>query len=677
MSLRWGILATGTIGKTFAKALNAKALNAKALIGTAEHELVAVGSRSAAGAQAFAEVFPDLELTCHNSYDGLINDPQVDAIYVSTPHTEHAAWAIRAMQAGKHVLCEKPMGLNHAECMAMVTCAARHNVFLMEAFMYRLHPQMLAIVEAVRSGEIGEVRHIEAQFGYHANFDGDSRLFANHLAGGGIMDVGCYPLSFARAIAGSEPVDITAHGKLGRTGVDEWSTALLKFEDGLAAQISTAVSLNLDNTAIIYGSKGSIHVPKPWLPLDEAQNWSFNIQRGADIEVISGHSEGLYKIEADHVAQHIAAGNTQSDILTWQESLNNALALDQWRKAIGLSFDIEQPQSHRGPLLGALSKPDNRISKGSVNHLDKPVARLVMGCDNQPSMSHASVMWDDYFEAGGNCFDTAYIYGGGSMESLLGHWHTARGIRDEIVIIGKGAHTPDNFPHIISKELDVSLQRLQSNYVDIYFLHRDNLDVPVAEFVDALNDEVKAGRIRTFGGSNWSVERVKEANDYAASKGLQGFSAVSNNFSLAQMNEPIWPGTEDATSDAYRTYLQDTQIALMPWSSQARGFFTPWAGQVIAEQGKENLVVTSVQPTIEELKRVWFSQDNFTRRDRAGELAEKYGVEMINIALAYVLSQPFPTFPLIGPRQLQETDSCIESLHIDLTQADIDYLNLR
>ncbi|XOV82547.1 MAG: aldo/keto reductase [bacterium] len=666
MSLRWGILATGTIGRTFASAL----------IGAQEHSLVAVGSRSEAGAQAFAARFPEVELTCHDSYTALINDAQLDAIYVSTPHTEHAAWAIRAMQAGKHVLCEKPMGLNHAECMAMVSCAARHNVFLMEAFMYRLHPQMQTIVDLVQRGEIGEVRHIEAQFGYQAAFNPDSRLFANDLAGGGIMDVGCYPLSFARAISGSEPSAISAHGKLGSTGIDEWATALLTFENGLAAQISTAVALNLDNAATIYGSKGSIHVPRPWLPLDEAQNWSFTVKRGADIETISGHSEGLYKIEADHVAQRIAAGHTQSDVLTWQDTLNNALALDQWRKAIGLSYNIEQPAGHRGPILGTLAAPDNRITQGQVRHLDKPVARLVMGCDNQPSMSHASVMWDDYFEAGGNCFDTAYIYGGGSMETLLGHWHQTRNLREDIVIIGKGAHTPDNFPQFISKELDVSLQRLQTDYVDIYFLHRDNLEVPVAEFIDALNAEVRAGRIRAFGGSNWSLERVQAANTYAAAHGLQGFSAISNNFSLAQMNEPIWPGTEDATSEAFRTYLTDTQIALMPWSSQARGFFTPWAGQVIADSGKENPVVTSVQPTIEELKRVWFSKDNFTRRERAGELAEKHGVEMINIALAYVLKQPFPTFPLIGPRVLQETDSCIESLRINLTQAEIDYLNL-
>ena len=138
-----------------------------------------------------------------------------------------------------------------------------------------------------------------------------------------------------------------------------------------------------------------------------------------------------------------------------------------------------------------------------------------MGCDNQPNMSHASVMWDDFFEAGGNCFDTAHIYGGGTMETYLGHWHHQRALREEIVIIGKGAHTPHNAPEFIAPQLDISLERLQTDYVDIYFLHRDNPDIPVDEFASALNDEVQRGRIRAFGGSNWSLPRVQALNTFA------------------------------------------------------------------------------------------------------------------------------------------------------------------
>ena len=140
------------------------------------------------------------------------------------------------------------------------------------------------------------------------------------------------------------------------------------------------------------------------------------------------------------------------------------------------------------------------------------------------------------------------------------------------------------------------------------------------------------------------------------------------------MCDQIWPGTESASDSAFIDYLTESQIALMPWSSQARGFFTPWADQVIADQGRENTVVTTMQPTIAELTRVWFSAENFARRERAGELAARYDVPMINIALAYVLQQPFPTFPLIGPRVVNEIESCIEALDLQLSDAEFKYL---
>ena len=665
--IRWGILATGQIATTFAEAVTA----------SANGTLTAVGSRSADNARAFAQRFPQVSDHCHSSYATLLADPEVDVIYISTPHPDHAAWAMRALQAGKAVLCENPLALNHAQTMTMVECARRAQGFLMEAFMYRLHPQMHKVQQLLAEGTIGEVRHIEASFGYHAPFDASSRIYANELGGGGILDVGCYPMSFVRAVAGSEPLQICAHARLGATGVDEWSAALLKFDAGVSAQIAAAVALQLQNTATIFGSNGIIHLPRPWLPADEYGAWSFELHRGGQTELIRGESAPLYVIEAEHVADLLGQGATESPLLSWQDSLNQALALDTWRREIGLTYQQEQPATHYGPLLGSLQPASRPLAQGRIAHLDKPVSRLVMGCDNQPSMSHASAMWDDYIEQGGNCFDTAYIYGDGAMETLLGHWHQQRGVRDQIVIIGKGAHSPDNFPECISPQLDTSLARLQSDYVDIYFLHRDNPDVPVSAFVDALNDEVKRGRIRAFGGSNWTLERVQAANDYARANGLQGFSAVSNNFSLALMREPIWPGTVASSTAPYMQYLTDNQLALMPWSSQARGFFTPWADQVIAAAAAENPAITSVQPTVEELQRVWFSEENFQRRERARLLAERHGVEMINIALAYVLCQPFPTFALIGPRVLQETANCVQSLQIHLTAEEIAYLELR
>ena len=179
---------------------------------------------------------------------------------------------------------------------------------------------------------------------------------------------------------------------------------------------------------------------------------------------------------------------------------------------------------------------------GEVAGIEKPVSRLVMGCDNQPNASHAAVMFDNYFEYGGNTFDTAHIYGGGRQEALLGGWLKNRGVREDVVVIGKGAHTPANFPDRVGPQLDITLDRLQTDYVDLYFLHRDNVDVPVDEWLDVLNAERKAGRIRVFGASNWSLARVQEANAHAGANGLTPFGAVSNNFSLARMVDPVWPG---------------------------------------------------------------------------------------------------------------------------------------
>jgi aryl-alcohol dehydrogenase-like predicted oxidoreductase len=282
--------------------------------------------------------------------------------------------------------------------------------------------------------------------------------------------------------------------------------------------------------------------------------------------------------------------------------------------------------------------------------------------DNQVSMPHAAVMFDDFFEHGGTCFDTAYIYASGTCEKILGQWIKNRTIREQVVVLDKGAHTPNCTPEKLSSQLLESLTRLQTEYVDIYMLHRDNTDVPVGEFISVLNEHKAAGRMRVFGASNWSIERVDAANAWAAEHGLTGFSAISNNFSLARMVDPVWKGSISTSDADSRAWLTKTQLALMPWSSQARGFFT---GRARPDDFSDP-----------ELVRSWYSEDNFRRLERANELAKKRGVLPINIALAYVLCQPFPTFPLIGPRMLTETHSSLPGLDITLTPEELRWLNL-
>lgn len=663
--MRWGILATGTIANVFARAVT----------DSESGVVTAAASRRLKDAQAFSERFAGCRAI--EGYQNLIDADDVDAIYVSTPHPMHADWTIRALNAGKAVLCEKPMGVSYGETMAMVHAAKNNNAFLMEAFMYRCHPQTLQAVELIRTGTIGEVRHVAANFGFNAPFNPTSRLFASDLAGGGIMDVGCYPVSIARLVMAEEPEDISVQGGFTDSGVDAYSHALLTFPGGRSASIGTGVQLNLDNSVRIDGSKGHIVLELPWHPGKGGTDWQFDLYVDGDKpQTISGSSRPLYVLEAEEVARCIREGKIESAHMSHADSLGNATVLDRWREAMGLSFTCEASERTVAPLPPVAQQSEG-IPRASMAGLDTSVARLVMGCDNQPNMRHASVMWDHYWQQGGNTFDTAYIYGGGSMEKLLGEWQVNRGVRDEMVIIGKGAHTPDNFPERIAPQLTESLERLRTDYVDIYFLHRDNTDLPVSDFVDALNIEIKAGRIKSFGGSNWTEARVREANEYASKNGLVGFSALSNNFSLARMVNRIWPGVEAASDDSYREYLEESQIALLPWSSQARGFFTSWAADVIAGHDAENMVATGVEPSVAELKRTWFSEDNLERRNRAEQLAGEKGVSLITIALAYVLAQKFPTFALVGPRTLSEIDSCIEALSCSLTEEQVEWLDLR
>jgi aryl-alcohol dehydrogenase-like predicted oxidoreductase len=302
------------------------------------------------------------------------------------------------------------------------------------------------------------------------------------------------------------------------------------------------------------------------------------------------------------------------------------------------------------------------MTYGEIAGVGKPLSRLVLGVDNQATMPHAAVMFDDFVERGGTVFDTAYTYMGGLSEQLLGRWVEDRGVRESVVILDKGGHTPYCDPESIRRHFAESLDRLRTDYVDIYMLHRDNPDIPVGEFVDVLNEQRDASRLRVWGASNWSIARIEAANDYAAANGRAGIAAVSNNFSLARMVEPPWSGCVSSGTAAWREWLTRTRTPLMPWSSQARGFFT---GRAAPDRHDDP-----------ELVRCWYSDDNFARLARVEQLAADRHVSPIVIALAWVLNQPFPTFPLIGPRTLSETRSSMQALAVSLTPEEVAWLNL-
>jgi predicted dehydrogenase/aryl-alcohol dehydrogenase-like predicted oxidoreductase len=664
--LKWGLLAAGNIAKAFAKGVQH----------SKHSELVAIGSRSKKSADAFADAFGIKRR--HASYEALLADPEVEAVYISTPHPMHAEWVIKACEAGKHVLCEKPMGLNGAEAMAMIEAARENDVFLMEAFMYRCHPQTHKLIELLRSGVIGDVKVINATFSFQGGYNESSRMLANDLGGGGILDVGCYPVSMARLIAGvaqgksfANPIKVTGAGKLNaNTGADEYAIGTLEFEGGILAQIATGVLVNQRNIVQIFGDKGNLLLTSPWVPSVYGGSTDIVINRnGQAPEIVAVKTdEYLYGIEADTVAANIANRQAPSPAMSWADTLGNIQTLDRWRQSIGLVYEREKPVAtamkttiSERPLVYA-RKAQPKMRYGEIAGLNKLMSRLILGVDNQPSIAYASAMFDDFFERGGNAFDTAFIYMGGMSEQLLGHWVQNRGVREQIVILDKGAHSPFCTPEHLDSQFKTSLERLKTDYVDIYCMHRDNPQVPVGEFIDVMNSHVRAGRMKMFGGSNWTLDRIHAANAYARETGQMGLSVLSNNFSLARMIEPPWAGCMSAGAPEFRQWLSESKTPLLPWSSQARGFFLPH--------------VTPDYAGDPEVVRCWFADDNFERKRRATELAQKYGVETINIALAYVLQQPFPTFPLIGPRTIEETRSSMRGLDVMLTPEEVSWLNL-
>ncbi|TPI26803.1 oxidoreductase [Mesorhizobium sp. B3-2-1] len=662
--IRWGILGPGGIAKAFAGGV----------AGSHTGKLVAIGARNP-GKPGLAESFPGARVL--DGYDALLADPEIDAVYIAVPHPGHAQWAIRAAEAGKHVLCEKPLALTAFEADAMMHAARKAGIFLGEAFMYRLHPQTLQLVDLIKSGVIGEIRMIKSSFGFAMpGFMPRHRLYANDLAGGGILDVGGYPVSMVRLIAGAaigapfaEPDKVAGAAHLGQSGVDEWASAVLHFPGGVVAEVSCSISLNQDNVLRILGTKGRIEVPDFWFAGGDRDVGLGRIDViGADgaRETISvNEKRHVYSFEVDAAGEAIRAGRQEFAWpgMGWADSLGTLRVLDRWRAAVGLEYEIEKASLRTNTISGRPLRPGGTaIGKRTIPGLAKPASVVALGFEDFRTFSSGSILLDAFFEAGGNLFDTGYVYGGGYTETLLGQWLRNRGVREQSVVIAKGAHSPLCYPDVIAKQLAQSLDRLQTDHVDVYFMHRDNPDVPVGEFVDAMDREVKAGRIRgPFGGSNWTMQRMDEAIAYAERTGKQKPGVLSNNFSLAEMLEPIWAGCVTSSTDDWKAWLTSRQMPNFAWSSQGRGFFTDRAGRDRRDS--------------EELVRVWYSERNFGRRDRAIELAARLRKSPIHIALAYVLNQPFPSVPLIGPRTLGELDDSLRALDIALSPAELEWLD--
>lgn len=662
--IRWGIIGPGTIAKTFAEGV----------AGSSTGELVAIASRNPER-PGLGDGFPGARIV--SGYDALLADRDIDAVYIATPHTGHAEWAIKAVRAAKHVLVEKPMALSAYDADVIFYEAKKAGVFVGEAFMYLFHPQTARLIELVKQGVIGDVRLIRSSFGFDmGGFRPEHRLFSNDLAGGGILDVGGYPVSMVRLLAGAvsgssyaEPISVSGAAHLGQSGVDEWASAVLKFENGIVAEVSCSIMANQDNTLRIIGSKGRIEVKDFWFAGGrKGGTGKIEIFKGDEREVVEvTENRHLYSFEVDAVTAAIRAGEKTFGYpgMNAAETLANLRVLDRWRASVGLEYGVEKAAQRTKNIAGEPVVGGNSVPKRQIPGLAKPASVVALGFEFFPNFAAASLTLDTFYEAGGNLFDTAFVYGAGKTESIFGDWHTSRAVpREEIVLIGKGAHSPLCYPDVIAKQLDQSLERLKTDYLDVYFMHRDNPDIPIGEFVDAIDAEVKRGRVRgIYGGSNWTRERLDAAIEYAAKNGKAAPAALSNNFALAEMLDPIWPGCVTSSTDEWKKWLNERQIPNFAWSSQGRGFFTDRAGRDKHDD--------------EEIVRCWYSDSNFERRDRAIELANKRGVSPIHIALAYVIAQPFPVIPLIGPRTVGELEDSLSALSIELSADDVAWLEAR
>jgi D-xylose 1-dehydrogenase (NADP+, D-xylono-1,5-lactone-forming) len=315
--LRFGILGTARIARSFVQGLS----------GSRRVIVSAVASRDADKARAFAQ---ELEIARHfGSYEALLADPDIDAVYVPLPNSLHAEWSIAAVRAGKHVLCEKPLAANAAEARAMFAAARQHGVHLVEGYPYRAQPQTLKLRELLDGGIIGEVRLIQATFGFTLGAGGNIRLDPR-LAGGALMDVGVYPVSLTRMIAGVRPTRVHAVARWAG-GVDRTLAATLQFASGMIAQINGSFDTSPNRQALIAGSKGVIETT--YLNHSSSvQQAVLKLRVGTDKEAIDSLVQTSpvngFLAEAESLERLVRAGPAEWSGATPEESIDNMLTLE-------------------------------------------------------------------------------------------------------------------------------------------------------------------------------------------------------------------------------------------------------------------------------------------------------------------------------------------------------------
>ena len=318
-TVRWGVLGTAKIGRRVIPAIQQ----------SRNGHVVAVASRSLDKARAFAT---ELQIPrAVGSYEALLSDPEIDAIYIPLPNSLHREWTIQAAEHGKHVLCEKPLALNASESGEMIRACHAAGVRLMEAFMYRFHPQIQKAVALVVEGAVGPLRLVRSTFGFAVPSGYNIRLDRS-MGGGALMDVGCYCVNVARLVIGAEPVEVRAAASFGQeSGVDETAAGLLRFPNGELAVFDCSVRTSFRQSLEIVGTSGVIELPAPFLP--GTAETTVRVRRGDQVETITIAGTNQYTLMAEHFADAILAGTE----VRWPaaDARANLAVLDALSRALG------------------------------------------------------------------------------------------------------------------------------------------------------------------------------------------------------------------------------------------------------------------------------------------------------------------------------------------------------
>ncbi len=326
--VRWGVLSVANIGVKYV---------IPSILASSNGQLAAVASRNLHRAQELFAHIPQVRI--YGAYESLLEDPEIEAVYIPLPNSLHAEWAIKALEAGKHVLCEKPLAITANQGRTMVEAARVNDRLLMEAFMYRFHPQTLWALEQVHAGRIGTVKLVRASFAFNVMLPPrphNIRLQAA-LAGGSLMDVGSYAVNFCRAVFGHSPVAVAARVYKPGDGQVELSTnAVLDFGDGRFGLIDSSFDLPTRQVAAIHGEAGSISIPMPFTPGDVEVEVVLSLE-GQTIHQHIAHVD-QYRLEIEHFSASVRSGTQPALSLT--ETIENLVTIEAIYQSAGYPWPI-------------------------------------------------------------------------------------------------------------------------------------------------------------------------------------------------------------------------------------------------------------------------------------------------------------------------------------------------